>query len=53
MDALRQFGKYIKNYFTNKKGLIPFDKKVKSEDIKLEIMNAVWRLLDNEIKVEE
>jgi len=53
MDGLRQFGKYIKNYFTNSIGLIPFNRTVNSEEDKLDIMYAVWRLLDNEIKIEE
>ena len=53
LPPMRQFGEYLKNYFTKEIGMLPFSKKVKSLKEKAEIMNAAWDLMHNDIKVEE
>ena len=53
LPPMRQFGEYLKNYFTKEIGVLPFSKKVKSIKEKAQIMNAAWDLMHNDIKVEE
>tara|TARA_B110000003_G_scaffold129653_1_gene131683 strand:- start:387 stop:575 length:189 start_codon:yes stop_codon:yes gene_type:complete len=53
LPPMRQFGEYLKNYFTKEIGMLPFSKKVKSIKEKAQIMNAAWDLMHNDIKVEE
>jgi len=53
LPPMRQFGEYIKNYFTKEIGMLPFSKKVKSIKEKAEIMNAAWDLMHNDIEIEE
>ena len=53
LPPMRQFGEYIKNYFTKEIGMLPFTKKVKSFKEKAEIMNAAWELMYNDIEIEE
>ena len=53
LPPMRQFGEYIKNYFTKEIGMLPFSKKVKSLKEKAQIMNAAWDLMYNDIEIEE
>tara|TARA_B110000240_G_scaffold154423_1_gene171310 strand:+ start:416 stop:604 length:189 start_codon:yes stop_codon:yes gene_type:complete len=53
LPPMRQFGEYIKNYFTKEIGMLPFTKKVKSLKEKAQIMNAAWDLMYNDIEIEE
>ena len=53
LPPMRQFGEYVKNYFTKEIGMLPFSKKVKSLKEKAQIMNAAWDLMYNDIEIEE
>lgn len=53
LPPMRQFGEYVKNYFTKDIGILPFSRKVKSIKEKAEIMNAAWDAMNRDIQVEE
>ena len=53
LPPMRQFGEYVKNYFTRDIGILPFTRKVKSIKEKAQIMNAAWEAMNRDIQVEE
>ncbi len=53
LPPMRQFGEYVKNYFTRDIGILPFTRKVKSIREKAQIMNAAWDAMNRDIQVEE
>lgn len=53
LPPMRQFGEYLKNYFTKDIGILPFSRKVKSIKEKAQIMNAAWDAMNRDIQVEE
>lgn len=53
LPPMRQFGEYLKNYFTRDIGILPFSRKVKSIKEKAHIMNAAWDAMNRDIQIEE
>ncbi len=53
MRPMRKLGQYIKDFFNDKVAIMRFKTKAQSMDEKMNVMNAAWNLLNEEVKVEE